>query len=313
MKVSDKQESPYTRVLLFGLPGSGKSTLAAKLAEEGFNLIWISLDNDSDVLRKLSQEAQERVEYVDIPDSASYPIAAQTLLLLFKNKRANICWEHGKDQCAICKKNNPEQQTRLDFSALSPKQIVVIDTVTQLGRSVFAYTTKDKPVEYKPERDDWGALRKYTEFFASEFQAFRGNLICITHAIEAEQEDGRTKIVTDFGSKGMSASFGKAFSHIIYMEVVNKKHKAYSASTFSNSVLTRSRTDFRIEDLAVPSLAPVFTHSSTPIASTPTERKEEPTTSEPPPIPTAVESNHTPATKAALDLNALRAKLKGSK
>lgn len=307
MKLSDKLKDPYTRVLIFGLPGSGKSTLAADLANT-HHLIWITLDNDTDILRKLPAGAQENIELLDIPDSASFPVAAATLLALFKNKKADICWAHGVIACSVCKKSVPQNFTHVDFTALTSKDIVVLDTVTQLGRSILAHSTKDKPVDYKPERDDWGALRKWTEFFASEFQAFRGNLICIAHAIEAEMEDERTKLVPDFGSKGMSASFAKSFSHVIYMEVVNKKHKAYSSSTASNKLLTKSRSDFEIEKLNDPSLVGLFPiGTSEPIVqSDPQQTPPAQTTSTANPAPS-------PAQNAATDLQTRLAAMRGKK
>lgn len=263
MKLSEKDESPYTRVLIFGLPGTGKSTLAARLAIT-HRLTWISLDNDVDVLRKLPPEAQANVNLLDLPDSASFPVASATLLQLFKTGKGRICNAHGVYTCALCTKSGTAF-TSLDFTKFDSADIVVIDTGTQLGRSILSHVTKDKPVDFRPERDEWGALRKFTEFFASQFQAARFNLIVICHAVEAELEDGRMKLVPDFGSKGMSASFAAKFSHVIYCDQTNKKHKAYSKSTYANNVLTKSRTDFAIEDMAEPSLAPLF-----PI----TERKE---------------------------------------
>jgi hypothetical protein len=171
--------------------------------------------------------------------------------------------------CALCK-NSAGEFENIDFTTLTSKHVVVVDTATQLGMSVLAHLTKNKPVDFKPERDDWGALRKYTEFFSSQFQGFTVtypcSLIVICHCMEAALEDGRSKLVPNFGSAGMSAAFAKSFSHVIYTDVVNKVHKAYSSTGFSNNVLTKSRTDFEIEKLAVPSLAPLFEGIQAPVA-----------------------------------------------
>lgn len=246
----------YHRVLVAGLSGTGKSTLVSELAAE-FKLHWIDLENAKDVLTKLPQAHLDNINYIRIPDSASFPIAAQTLMVLFKHGKASICAAHGKHDCALCKKESKEFNV-LDFSTFTEKDIVVIDSITQLASSVLAYTTKDKPIEYRPERDDWGALRKYSEFFSSQFQAFEGNLVCIASAIEAELEDGRVKLVPAFGSKDMSAKIAKAFSDVIYTDVKNKVHLAFGSSTASNLVLTKSRSDFLIEALPKPSLIPLF-------------------------------------------------------
>jgi len=307
MKLSESRNITYTRALIFGLPGSGKSTLAAALSRT-HKLIWFSLDNDADVLKKLPLEQQDNIEFIDLPDTASFPVASQTLLQIFKQGKGKICYVHGLYNCALCNKSGAGF-TQLDFTTLDSRSIVVIDTGSQLGRSILAHVTKDESVDNKPERDDWGALRKYTEFFASQFQGFRGNLIVICHAIEhittnSKGEVIASKLIPDFGSKGMALTFGKSFSHVIYMEVKNKKHRAYSSSTFSNDCLTKSRTDFRIEDLPEPSLEPLFaqlsilTTSSNPTPSPETRAQS------------TVSVAATPAQNAVTGLSALQQKLR---
>lgn len=255
-KLSKSDSDIYHRVLLSGLSGSGKSTLAALLSES-FKLKWIDLENSKDILTKLPEEWLDRIDYIGIPDSAAFPIGVQTLMTLFKQGKANICEAHGKVDCSLCKKDNKPFNV-VDFSAMADDEILVVDGGTQLASSILAYVCKDKPVEYKPERDDWGGLRKYSEFFASQFQAFPKNFILTCHAIEAEMENGVTKLVPAFGSKDMSTKIAKAFSDVIYLDVKNRKHTAISASTASTTVLTRSRSDFDISTLEVPSLIPLF-------------------------------------------------------
>lgn len=259
MKLTQHKPNATKRVLIIGLTGSGKSTLASEMAEHGYELTWIDLENASDGLRKLSPEAQDRIDLISLPDSASYPIAAETLLVLFKTGKANICSAHGKNNCPVCAKDPAAHVSPVDFSKMGPKDIVVLDSGTQLSYSVMAYTTKDKDVTYRPERDDWGALRKYTEFFKSQFQGFRGNLIVICQCQEAELDDGGMKLVPSFGSAAMSASFASAFDCVLYTEIKNGKHRAFSKSTASPKVLTRSRSDFAIESMPSLSLLPLFT------------------------------------------------------
>lgn len=253
--------SPSHRVLIMGLSGTGKSTLAAKCAEK-FKLNWIDLENSKDTLAKLPPEWLSNINYIGLPDSASYPIAVQTLLILFKTGKADICQEHGKVNCPLCRKDS-KPVDHLDISFYDPHTITVVDSVTQLSASMLAYLTKDKPVDYKPERDDWGGLRKYSEFFTSQFQAFPGNLICIAQAVEADLEDGKTKMTPAFGSKDMGTKIAKAFSDVIYTDIKMKKHVAIGSSTASSTVQTKSRSDFEIEKLAEPSLLPLFLNGGT--------------------------------------------------
>jgi hypothetical protein len=259
-KLTEIENEILGRVLITGLPGSGKSTLAAMLAGAGYNLLWIDTENGAELLTKFPAEIKEHINLISLPDSASYPIAADTLMQLFKKGYAKICLKHGKVDCALCAKEGGRFD-EVDFNKLGEKDIVVLDTVTQLSHSILAHLTKDEKVDYKPERDDWGGLRKFTEFFGSQFQAVRFKFICIAHITEAEMLDGKEKYVPNFGSKSMSAEFAKFFGHVIFCEVVNGEHRAGSSSTYSNKALTKSRTDFRIEDLVTPSLLPIFDRS----------------------------------------------------
>lgn len=307
MKPSEYKHVATQRVLLVGLTGSGKSTLAAKLAEDGFNLIWLNVENAAESLMKLSPEAQDRINLINIPDSASYPIATETCMTIFKQGFASVCDEHGKVGCAACKKAGAAF-SEVDLRNLTTKDIVVLDSASQLSASILAYATKGKPVDYKPERDDWGALRKYTEFFKSQFQGAQYNLIVICQAVTAELENGAEKLVPNFGSKGMSANFGSAFDHVIYMDIKNGRHKAFSKSTALPTVLTRSRSDFDISELEVPSLLPLFSpNPGTTPAPTPQKTGTEQSAT--------VQSAHvnTQGTKAVSNLADLAAKLKGNK
>jgi len=261
------------RVAVVGLPGSGKTTLVAQLATM-YRLHWLDIENGAETLLKLPPAAQANIDLISLPDSASYPIAADTLAQLFRAGKAKICTTHGKVSCALCAKDVNSTHEHLDFSLLDSNDIVVIDSGTQWSNSILAHIMKARPVDAKPERDDWGSLRKHTEFALSQMQAATFNLVVIFHAQEASMEDGKTKLVPTFGSASMSTEVAKAFGHVIYCDVRNRKHVAFSSSIALPNVLTKSRTDFEIEKLETPSLLPIFTGShmasGTPTTPTPT-------------------------------------------
>ena len=258
MKLTKALEADPVRALVMGMPGSGKSSLVAKLAESGIRLKWIDLENSISVLQKLPTAAMDNVDVMSVRDSASYPIAAETMLVLFKEGKVHACNKHSKHNCPLCKPLGAVEFTDIDFSTMTKQDCLVLDSSSQLSASLLANITKGRPTESKPDRDDWGSLRKYTEFFTSQFQACPVNLIVIAHAMEASMEDNKVKIVPIFGSATASANFAKAFNDVIYTEVKNKKHVAYSSSVATMNIITKSRSDFDIEKLAVASLLPLF-------------------------------------------------------
>lgn len=259
--LSQIEDDLCTRVLIIGLPGTGKSTLATKLASR-FKLTWFDLENSAKIFKSLPEDCKPNIDYINIPDSASYPIAADTMVNLFKIGRGTICATHGKLSCVSCSLDPSMLKNSVDFSKLDPKKdIVVVDTMTQLSASILSHTIRDEKIEYKLKQDDWGEIRKYSEFICSQSQAAKFNLVCIAHLSEVKSIAGQEKYGPNFGTKAMGAQFAKAFDHVILCETFNGAHIAGSRSTYNNSVVTKSRTGFAIEDLKEPSLLPVFDSS----------------------------------------------------
>ncbi len=259
MNLLDYEEKYATqRVLIVGLSKSGKSTLAATLARK-YRLIWIDTENAAETLTKLPQDWKKNIEYIRIPDSSAFPIAAQTIQRLFKEKKAAICYDHGTINCPVCKKAGKTLQ-EVDLTNLDPtKDVVVLDSLTQVGMSFLAHILRMEAIDYKPVLDDWGGLRKNTEFLSSNIQAVNFNLVCTALTVESELEDGRIILVPQFGSKGSSASIAAKFSTVIFCEGKNKKHKAYSSSTASNLFLSGARAGYEIEkQTGDPDLVPMF-------------------------------------------------------
>lgn len=245
------------RVLIMGISGTGKSTLAATLSKH-FNVTWVDNEDAIDVLGNLPPAQKARIRVIKIPDTAAFPIAAQTIQALFKAKKANICDEHGVISCPPCTKESKSFEL-IDFAAMNHKEdVLVLDSLTQMGISLLNNICRNKAIDYKPERDDWGGLKRNTEFLAANIQGCGINLVCTALPVEVKLEDGREKMVPQFGSQAMSQVIGAKFGTIIYTDVKNKKHIAFSSSTESNMVLTKSRVGFKIEDLPEPDLCPMF-------------------------------------------------------
>ncbi len=271
-KLSTKKASQTHRIIIYGAPKTGKSLLAAKLSEF-YNLIWFDLENGHETLFQLPEKWQERIELIEIPDTRSYPIAIETCLKAVKVP-VSICEEHGKVSCMVCKKEvtrlcntTPQEQhqdvhedhfTDVDLAHLPSDSIVVFDSLTQLTNSAISHITKSQPDDYKLNYDDWAHLGKLLDIFCSHIQQAGYNVIVISHETEAETEGKKRTLVPVAGTRNFSRNVAKYFDHVIYAERKNKKHIFASSTTYSNTILTGSRTDTSLESWEEGSLLPIF-------------------------------------------------------
>lgn len=247
-----------THTLLIGDYGTGKSTLAAELAEHGFNLKWISTDFGHKVIGKLSAEARARCDVVVLPDTREYPIAIDTCRALFTTPGPHrICELHGKVVCSLClsKQGN---FTTWDFSTLGEKDIVVLDHLSGTGDSCMNLVTKGKPVDYKLQLDDYGSMKFHLAHLMLAMQNSPFNILALAHCTETKLEDKKMKLVPQVGSDATSRTVGKYFDHVIYCDVVNMGHKFGSMTSYSSSVMTKSRSDVAIEKMDVATLVPFY-------------------------------------------------------
>ena len=256
MKLSQKTASKSHRALLFGPPKSGKTQLAGELSS-AFNLLWFDLENGIDTLLKLPVEQQDRIEVISLPDTRSFPIAIETMLKVIKGSPVDICEQHGKVACALCKRDSLPFVS-VNLSNLPLDTVVVVDSLTQLTNSAISHITKNQPEDYKLNYDDWGNLGKLMDTFLSHVQQAPFNIVCISHETETEMEDGKMKLVPTAGTRAFSRNTAKYFDEVIYCEVKNKKHIAASSTLYNGNILTGSRTGSTLETQLSASLVPIF-------------------------------------------------------
>lgn len=264
MKFTDLAIRIPQHVIIGGDPKSGKSTLVAQLAEQGFKLLWFSLDNGHSVLAKLSKKAQENIEIIVLPDTKDFPVAIDTIKkVLTKSGEHKICDRHGQVSCLTCVKEGSSFSI-VDLLKLAndPENtwIVVIDNISQLADSGENYVRKAGKLadDDKTEWDHYSHWQFLMKSCMSAIQVAPYNIICLAHLVESEMEDGKKKLVPMVGSSVYSRKVGGYFDHVVFIEIENMSHKAASASTFRASVLTGSRADVVLEKQAKMTLLPFF-------------------------------------------------------
>lgn len=253
MKLTAAKQSKAKRVLIYGESMTGKTTLAGTLASR-YKMIWFDLEKGYESLLKLPEAAQENIELLQIPDTKIFPIAIETILKVFTGKEVFICEEHGKVACPICKKASAPE-TRVCLNELDENYIVVIDSLTQLSASTLNFLMKDKEDTAKPEWDVYRSQGALLEKILSCMQQSKHHIVCISHVVESQQEDGKTKLFPVCGTSNFSRNCPRFFDDVVYVELKNKKHTATCSTTYANNITAGSRLGHSIgEDMNLLSL-----------------------------------------------------------
>lgn len=267
MKLSTKSHNKAARVLIYGEPKTGKTQLASSLAHR-YKLYYFDLENGFETLLKLPKAAQENVELFSIPDTKVFPIAIETMLKVITGNKVEICEAHGKVSCALCKKDSLPV-TSICLNDLGENDIVIVDSLTQLSNSAMNHLTKNLDELYKPEWGDYRNQGQLLDKFLSQVQQAKFNIVCISHVVESQQEDGKAKLFPVCGTTQFSRNTAKYFDHVIYCEMKNKKHMFASSTAYANNVMTGSRLDIAIEAQPEASLLEFFARKLQQAPATP--------------------------------------------
>lgn len=243
--------------LFYGPPKSGKTELVATVANapELDRIFWFDLENGAGTLLrmhnegKLSDAAMEKITYIKIPDTREDPIGCETMLKAIASKGGcKICEEHGRVNCPACvSKKAP--MIDFDYSKLTRRDAIVIDSLSQVGTSAQNMATKGKPVEYKLLLDDYGAMGKWLGDICTVIQAAQYcHIFCITHVQIMEDEVGKDIYYPLCGSKNFSANVAKYFGTVVFVTKKLKKHRAESSTLSSMNTLAGSRLGLVLEN-----------------------------------------------------------------
>lgn len=253
MKLTDAAPSKAKRVLIYGESLTGKTTLAGTLAAH-YKILYFDLEKGFESLLKLPPASKQNIELIAIPDTKIFPIAIETMLKVFTGKEVHICDAHGKVACSLCTKE-AKPTTRVCLNELDTDTVVVIDSLTQLSASAINFLMKDKEDTAKPEWDIYRAQGALLEKILSCMQQARHHIVCISHVVESQQEDGKVKLFPVCGTSNFSRNCPRFFDDIVYVELKNKKHQATCSTTYANNITAGSRSGHIIgEDMNLLSL-----------------------------------------------------------
>jgi hypothetical protein len=263
MKVSDYQQSAARKVLVYGSPKTGKTDLVAGLAEIK-KLWWFDLEDGFKTVihsPRITAAMKDNIELIRIPDTQIFPMAVETLLKVIKGGKQIVCDIHGTCNCVKCKIPTGFLGTHIDIGTFTDNDVLVIDSVSQLSASVMNLIQRELILkdnyDKKADWDDYAKQGRMLDRIFSILQQAPFHVVCISHENLVEQEDGKKKLVPIAGTSQFSKTFAKYFDDVVYCEIVNKKHKAASSTTYSGSIVLGSRTGKKLEDKE-PSLKELF-------------------------------------------------------
>lgn len=254
MNLDDYNEVRRTKALVYGPPKAGKTALVGALAE-AYTLWWFDLENGIKTLMNpdiVKPEWRKNVKLFNIPDHRAYPVAVDALRQLFKGGPRRYCFTHGVHNCPICTKNaEAKWSDTIDLSKFGDRDILVIDSWTQVANSAAnKVTLKDwqNNDEYKMTFDDYRMQGMYQDEILSKIQVANINICVISHEVDVEKDDKKERIVPVAGTRNFSKTVAKYFDEVIYTQVLNKKHSAYSSTTYANTHLTGGRSGVKLEE-----------------------------------------------------------------
>ena len=96
------------------------------------------------------------------------------------------------------------------------------------------------------------------DIFLSHVQVAKFNVICISHETEIEMLDKKIKVVPTAGTRNFSRNTGKYFGHVVYAQLINKKHTFTSSTTATLNIVAGSRLEIQTEKMEKPSLISIF-------------------------------------------------------
>lgn len=263
----DMAGSQVKKILVYGAPKSGKTKLVGGLAER-FKLVWFDFENGWETLLQLPPELKRNIRVISIPDTRTNPVAMETMLKVIKGAPVDICVEHGKVNCMVCKRDGKPVE-RVCLNELGPGDCVVMDSLSQLTNSGIATITRNQPDDYKLQFDDWGNLGRLMDTVLSYVQAAPYNVAAISHETETTRpdgtKDGKFILVPTAGTRNFSRNCAKYFGEVVFCEVKNKRHVFGSSTTYNNGMLTGGRSSVALEGKADAKLLDLWDIPSEPL------------------------------------------------
>lgn len=201
----DHPATTIVRLLNIGESGTGKTGALASLAKAGYHLWILDYDNGLDILRHLlddDPEALDRITYKTLRDPVSLAAGVPKLNVISAWKEAG------------------KTLTEWKVDEFTPKDIVVIDTLTTMSMAAFNESLKlAGRLNQRPQQNDYGWMADTVLLFMGAIteEEANFNLIVNTHVryLSNEGDDTLSRGLPNAKGQQIPKDIGKFFNTVV--------------------------------------------------------------------------------------------------
>lgn len=236
-KLSSHQSAKFAKLLLCGDSGTGKTGSLVSLAEAGYDLRILDLDNGLDIVKNILKESKappkdgihpiDRVDFITITDKwkevAGKPVPVNSNTWSRSMEYLNRWSNSGKATMVDgkpVKAGEPGGEELFDLGVPAnwgENAVLVIDSFTRLNGAALRFILKLNNRPGGPiYESDWGEAQILVENFLALIcgEDFKTNVICISHITYREINGQNTAYPSALG-KALPPKVGQYFNSML--------------------------------------------------------------------------------------------------
>lgn len=269
--IAEHQSASTTKILCLGDSGAGKSGGLASLAEAGYNLRIVDVDNGLDILRDYltnpispyKKDAAARVEYETLTDT----MRQQGGRLI--PVKASV-WQRTVNLLDDWKTAGPPAVNFGNISTWSEKDVLVIDSLSFLADHALKFMLSlNMRLGQKPHQSDWGDAQLLISGLLEKLydESVKCNVVVNCHIKYMEDANGITKCFPESVGKALSPKIGRYFNNVVLFKTSGSTRKIITKSTPQLELKTSSPLKVKDEYPISSGLADLFRDLRAPVAA----------------------------------------------
>jgi hypothetical protein len=247
----DHHSAKTTKLLVMGDPGSGKTGALASLADAGYNVRIIDLDNGLDVLHNYlidpkspyKKDSYKNVKYITITErhsriSSRGGVEVPTSATVWNRITQSLMnWKNDSEDLG-------------PISSWTEKDVLVLDSMTLAGIAAFNFSAvSNLGNKNQDPRMTYFHAQNYLEYLMQCLYAddVKCNVIVNSHITYLEGDNSIMQgYPTTIGSR-LSSKVGRYFNSVLMMKSDGKNHRLYTIPSASRVEL-KSSAPLRVKE-----------------------------------------------------------------